>query len=395
MQHNRKCIIFSRVVPTENKTGATEYSTQLIEFISSIFTSTTVVVSSNYSNFKGSNLSKFTENVNFIMYERKQYKRINWALSEYPSSTEKMIPKEEYEHIESLIKANSDSLFIVDQIGSGWVLKYLKKYGIQKIIYVSHNQEYSVRINLSNAYRFNLFMKLIHLIDALKAWKLENNLIKYCNYVSCITAEDLEKFKHIYKKGSFVVFNPKLHRKNIIEDKSFGSRSICILGSYLWESKKINLNNFLDCCSVELIKNNISINVVGNMEKKYLEKMKKKWGNINFTGYVDDFKPHLVNSDIGLIIEEVGGGFKMKTLDYISNRVPIFALEEGTAGTFFENKVSAMISKDLNELTTSIIENISNKELLASLSHNAIKSIEDKKFNYEFSNVLTKIFDNE
>ena len=85
----------------------------------------------------------------------------------------------------------------------------------------------------------------------------------------------------------------------------------------------------------------------------------------------------------------------MKTLDYISNRVPVFALEKGTAGTFFENKVSAMISKDLNELTKLIIENISNKELLASLSQNAIKSMEGKKFNYEFNNVLTKIFDNE
>ena len=148
------------------------------------------------------------------------------------------------ECIESLIKANTDSLFVIDHIGSGWVLKYLKKYGVQNIIYISHNQEYSVRINLSNACRLNLFMKLIHLIDALKVWKLESDLIKYCRHVSCITAEDLEKFKHIYKKGSYVTFNPKVHPQNIIEDKTFGSRSICILGSYLWESKKLTSITF-------------------------------------------------------------------------------------------------------------------------------------------------------
>ena len=123
MQHNMNCIVFSRVITNENKTGATEYSAQLIEFVSSIFSSIKVVISANHSNFEGFKLSEFKDNVDFYTYERKKYSRIKWALSEYPSSTERMIPRQEQESIENLIKTNTDSVYIIDNIGSGWVLK--------------------------------------------------------------------------------------------------------------------------------------------------------------------------------------------------------------------------------------------------------------------------------
>jgi hypothetical protein len=70
--------------------------------------------------------------------------------------------------------------------------------------------------------------------------------------------------------------------------------------------------------------------VVGNVadplkDKNYLRATR-------FLGFVEDLEPIFRSVRIGIVAERTGGGFKLKTLDYIFSRVPIAAIRGSIAG---------------------------------------------------------------
>jgi hypothetical protein len=51
-----------------------------------------------------------------------------------------------------------------------------------------------------------------------------------------------------------------------------------------------------------------------------------------FLGVVDDLQPIFCSVRIGIVAQRTGGGFKLKTLDYIFNRLPIAAIRGAIVG---------------------------------------------------------------
>ena len=45
-----------------------------------------------------------------------------------------------------------------------------------------------------------------------------------------------------------------------------------------------------------------------------------------FTGTVPDVEPYMDEARIAIVPERNGGGFKLKVLEYVFNRIPVFAL---------------------------------------------------------------------
>src|SRR5690606_36241863 len=50
-------------------------------------------------------------------------------------------------------------------------------------------------------------------------------------------------------------------------------------------------------------------------------------------GRVDSIAPHLDQARMAVVAERLGGGFKLKVLDYVFNRPPVAALDGSVAGT--------------------------------------------------------------
>jgi hypothetical protein len=51
------------------------------------------------------------------------------------------------------------------------------------------------------------------------------------------------------------------------------------------------------------------------------------------TGPVDRVEPRLAQARMGVVAEEIGGGFKHKVLDYVFNRLPVASLAGSVEGT--------------------------------------------------------------
>jgi hypothetical protein len=70
--------------------------------------------------------------------------------------------------------------------------------------------------------------------------------------------------------------------------------------------------------------------VVGNVPDHLTAK--NHFQTTRFLGFVDNLEPIFRSVRIGLVAERTGGGFKLKVLDYIFNRVPIAAIRGSIAG---------------------------------------------------------------
>src|SRR5262249_7256398 len=77
-----------------------------------------------------------------------------------------------------------------------------------------------------------------------------------------------------------------------------------------------------------------------------------------FTGTVPDIEPYLDQARIAIVPERNGGGFKLKVLEYVFNRVPVFALNGSFAGVPLLHDESAMLYRDHAALARGVLEAI-------------------------------------
>jgi polysaccharide biosynthesis protein PslH len=81
-----------------------------------------------------------------------------------------------------------------------------------------------------------------------------------------------------------------------------------------------------------------------------------------FPGFVEDLEPIFRSVRIGIVAERTGGGFKLKTLDYIFNRVPIAAITGGVAGLPLTPGLHYLSFESIRELAQGVVAVIDDME---------------------------------
>jgi hypothetical protein len=95
-----------------------------------------------------------------------------------------------------------------------------------------------------------------------------------------------------------------------------------------------------------------------------------------FHGFVDDLGKFFTSRRMGLVVEETGGGFKLKTLDYIFNRVPIAAIRGSMAGLPLTEGSHYLCFETMRELANGVVAVIDDIERLNSLQQAAYEKCE-------------------
>jgi hypothetical protein len=94
---------------------------------------------------------------------------------------------------------------------------------------------------------------------------------------------------------------------------------------------------------------------------------------VRFTGAVDDVAPFLRAARLGIVAEDIGGGFKLKTLDYVFNRLPIVALRGSVAGLPLRPGVDYLDLPTLDGMAAGILSVIDDYKRLNSLHDGAME----------------------
>jgi polysaccharide biosynthesis protein PslH len=98
----------------------------------------------------------------------------------------------------------------------------------------------------------------------------------------------------------------------------------------------------------------------------------------DFTGTVPDVDRYMDEARIAIVPERNGGGFKLKMLDYVFNRIPIFALSGSFAGVPLIHDDSVVLFPDHAALARGVLDAIDDTDRLNRLQERAFVACRDR-----------------
>jgi polysaccharide biosynthesis protein PslH len=139
----------------------------------------------------------------------------------------------------------------------------------------------------------------------------------------------------------------------------------------------MNLFAFLEAADAILADAGVGIDVVGEVPDRIRKAWEARVKATRFHGFVDNLGEFLAARRMGLVVEETGGGFKLKILDYIFNRMPIAAIRGSMAGLPL-TEGDYLCFTSMRELAVGVVAAIDDIERLNSMQQGAYRRCENE-----------------
>ncbi|MDA7921806.1 hypothetical protein N9B73_08620 [Verrucomicrobiales bacterium] len=186
------------------------------------------------------------------------------------------------------------------------------------IVYLSHNHEAKIRREIAKNSKASFPHKLALQLDAEKYARQEEMLCREVDLVTAITETEVEAYRENFPSQHYISLTPGYEGESHIRRISEATpRRVAISGSFEWVAKRINLERFLEQAASPLLAAGIELQIVGKADDDYRQAILDQFPGVDMVGRVPEMTPFLLDARMGLIVEEFGGGFKLKTLEYI------------------------------------------------------------------------------
>lgn len=277
------------------------------------------------------------------------------------------------QHLEAMLRAHEFDAVILDHYPMVWAIGHIQgseRNGARPLVaYLSHNFETRVSAEIAHNFRGNLLRKAALHANARKIAKAERTLTRGADLIVAHTAEDAENLARFSPSSAKLVLPPAYYGPRAAERRieQTTPRRVAILGAYGWTPKQMNLSAFLEAADPILQDAGVGIDIVGEGPDAFRKAWEAKLQATRFHGFVDNLGEFLAARRMGLVIEETGGGFKNKILDYIFNRVPIAAIKGSMAGLPLTQGLDYLSFGSMRDLAQGICAVIDDIERLNSL----------------------------
>ncbi len=281
------------------------------------------------------------------------------------------------QHLEAMLSERDFDGVILDHYPMVWAIGHIhesKRNGARPLIaYISHNFETQLAADIARNFRGNLFRKAALRANAWKTANAELSLARGADIIVANTAEDAKSLARLSPLSVKLVVPPAYHGPRAPDRRIVQAtpRRVSVVGSYHWTPKQMNLSAFLEAADPILQSAGVGIDVVGEGPDSFRTAWEARVQVTRFHGFVDNLGEFLAARRMGLVVEETGGGFKHKALDYIFNRVPIAALKGSIAGLPLTPGVDYLSYETMRELAQGVVAVIDDVGRLNSLQQAA------------------------
>ena len=242
------------------------------------------------------------------------------------------------QHLRATLRVRDFDVVILDHYAMAWAIGRIQRrdgsIARPLIAYVAHNFETRVSADIARDFRGDLLRKAALHANARKTANAERGLLRGADIVVTLTAEDARSLAALSPLSAELVLQPGYSGPRAPDRRISQAtpRRVAIVGDYHWMAKQINLSAFIEAADPILQNAGVALDVVGGGPDSF----RKAWGTrvraTRFHGFVEDVGEFLAARRFGLVIEKTGGGFKLKTLDYIFHRLPIAAITGSISG---------------------------------------------------------------
>lgn len=270
---------------------------------------------------------------------------------------------------------------VMDGYGTGWALERCAAYRAARgkrpvLVHVSHNHEEAVWRDMASETRGSLLKRMVLWQNYRKVGALERRIVRTVDLLSAITDEDCATLSAAASPRPRCLTLTPGHEGWVASHRTITAatpRRVIIVGSFRWVMKQENLTRFVEAADPVFERNQIELDVVGDVPEELLEKLKSQCTATHFHGFVDDMAEVFARARIAIVPEMIGGGFKLKFLDYIFGRVPTATLARAATGVPAQLQREMLVSEDLPGLIADIVANIDNIDGLNRMQERAFE----------------------
>ncbi len=127
-------------------------------------------------------------------------------------------------------------------------------------------------------------------------------------------------------------------------------KRVTMVGAFVWIAKRESLRRFVAAAERPFSKAGIELLVIGKVPDGLMEEIRSKYTVCKFAGWVDDVRATVETARMGVMPDEVGGGFKLKYLEYIFAGLPVAAIRSQAAGLPLDIERDMMPADDIDGL---------------------------------------------
>lgn len=275
-------------------------------------------------------------------------------------------PMFRYKNTKTVIRHINErhQMIVIDHFRNAWIILLLLLVGQRQILLVTHNIEH--KIAKDSYLRKSIFIRFIYYFEYLKIIFWEKVIFKYVCAITVITEEDAEGMK-LYSDKIMVV---KPHKQVASCDKPRSlSRSLraLVIGSFNWKIKQDNLIALLETFDLAEKPAGFEILIAGSMPKPFSKRLIKRFSFVSLSLDYSQIDEFLNIARLAIAPDQVGGGFKLKVLDYFYLGLPVFGLKKSMNGINIDAQGVSNYD-DYTALVDGVLSDIGNIDKLCNMS---------------------------
>jgi glycosyltransferase involved in cell wall biosynthesis len=250
---------------------------------------------------------------------------------------------------------------VFDQYGMGWALAEFRKSSqttgtAPVIVHVAHDHESSLSAALYRQFRGSWLKRIVLWQNHLKTRALERKVALGSDLIASITENDAALFAIDAPRSSIVVIKPGYcgtrSSRSVITQQV--PRHVVMVGSFHWVAKQENLRQFIAVADPLFAQHGIEMHIIGQVPERFATEIRRTVRATFMHGFVENIQSHFEQARIAIVPEAIGGGFKLKILDYIFGGVPVATLTAAAAGLGPELRSAMLCCNDIFSLANSV-----------------------------------------
>jgi polysaccharide biosynthesis protein PslH len=348
-----------RIIPVPFNAGDRVYSAQLSGAVARQGADVTFFGLENPDE-RGGSLADLEPRVRWRRVRGAAHSRLRSLFSPLPMVGARFATAQYRKAIAGEVEKNDYDVVVIDQYGMSWAVAHVKSVSRNRplLVQLAHNFETDLNDQIARNFSGDFIRKRLLQENARKTRLAELHLAQSCNLLVTLTEEDRDAFGEINPSLASIVLPPgyaggKQDARSLNETVP---RRAIIIGSFRWIAKQINLERLLHVANVIFVQNRIELYVIGFVPEPLLSRLRAQYPWVVFRGFVEDLDEECRGARVALVPEEVGGGFKLKTLDYIFSRVPVASVEAALNGIPDRLKAHFIVESDIRALLRAIVK---------------------------------------
>lgn len=285
--------------------------------------------------------------------------------------------------VETALQQEWDAI-VIDQIGSfhvlPQVLEYRARFPTTRVAYVSHEHEASVRVEKYAAYGGNPLLRFALKLDGVKVGKAELDMVRSVDLLSLINPDDAALYRAQVPNVPYVTLTPGYQGSSATERQIDASvpRRVVVLGGRESRQKQVILERWLEHAAPIFHHAGVEMAVVGPIDDSLGDTLSSRYPTVRFMGFVDDIDAFLATCRASVVADFLGGGFKVRLLTYVFNRLPMFAMKGAVSGLGVSAPDAFAEFDDLAALARGVCDRIDDFDYLNSLQSQAYQGTQGR-----------------